>query len=153
MSVQTNSVQFSDGIVRREILPWATGTGYRPAHLRIGHYVFVIEWYGKDKELQDGKLGWCHPDTLTLGFAEEQKREMLVDTFIHEVLHALLWYTNLQKQPEEERLVTGLATALCLFWHQNPEACAWWQEVMRAKASVSWEEPLRRASVSREEPE
>lgn len=108
----------------------------KPKALRIGHYVFEIRWYGATEQEREAKYGYSHAGTQLLAFADNQKPEMLADTFLHEVLHALMWFFQMQQNIEEEQVATRMATGICMVWSQNPETFTWWRGLLEGTSEI-----------------
>lgn len=54
-----------------------------------------------------------------------------VDTFIHEVNHAIYWTHNMDDKDEEERIVATMATAWVQIYRANPWLAKWIDESIR----------------------
>ena len=58
-----------------------------------------------------------------------------VDTFIHEVNHAIWWVYSLEEDDKEERIVTIMATAWTQIFRSNPWLAGWLGTVTNGKPS------------------
>jgi hypothetical protein len=54
-----------------------------------------------------------------------------VDTFMHEVLHALYWAYGIRDEDKEERTVGAMSTALMTCYRDNPWLLDWIREALR----------------------
>ncbi|MGN8188675.1 hypothetical protein ACTJLD_22065 [Burkholderia sp. 22088] len=113
----------------------STDKHYRgmPTRIRIGNVWFTLKLIDEDAGVAGGFFGAAAPSRQTVLIAGGQSPANLADTFIHEVLHCILWLCKTQRDEkhddEEEFYVTHLAHGLCRFWQDNPQAAAWWARV------------------------
>ena len=73
-----------------------------------------------------GAVGFCDPETQTIGLVGSQSGDSMQDTFLHEVFHAIVHVMDLKETETEENYVRRLATGLCTVWNNNPAAFKWW---------------------------
>ncbi len=73
-----------------------------------------------------GAVGFCDPETQTLGVVGSQSNDSMQDTFLHEVFHAIVHVMDLKETETEENYVRRLATGLCTVLNNNPKAFKWW---------------------------
>ena len=59
-----------------------------------------------------GAVGYCDPETQTMGLAGTQSDDSMQDTFLHEVSHAIVHVMDLKETESEENYVRRLATGL-----------------------------------------
>ena len=52
-----------------------------------------------------GAVGFCDPETQTIGVVNSQANDALQDTFLHEVLHAICHVMGLRETEKEENFV------------------------------------------------
>ena len=64
-----------------------------------------------------------------IAVAEDQANDAMQDTFLHEVMHALIAAFDLKEKDKEESFVRRLATGICTVWNDNPKAFKWWREL------------------------
>ena len=67
-----------------------------------------------------GAVGFCDPETQTIGVVNSQAKDALQDTFLHEVLHAICHVMGLRETEKEENFVRRLVAGLCTVMHHNP---------------------------------
>jgi len=67
-----------------------------------------------------GAVGFCDPETQTIGLVGSQPNDSMQDTFLHEVFHAIVHVMDLKETETEENYVRRLATGLCTVWNQQP---------------------------------
>ena len=73
-----------------------------------------------------GAVGFCDPETQTIGVVNSQANDALQDTFLHEVLHAICHVMGLRETEKEENFVRRLVTGLCTVRNHNPGALKCW---------------------------
>ena len=73
-----------------------------------------------------GAVGYCDPETQTIGLVGSQSTDLMQDTFLHEVFHAIVHVMDLKETETEENYVRRLATGLCTVWNNNPAAFKSW---------------------------
>ena len=74
-----------------------------------------------------GAVGFCDPETQTIGLVGSQSNDSMQDTFLHEVFHAIVHVMDLKETETEENYVRRLATGLCTVWNHNAAAFKWWR--------------------------
>lgn len=79
----------------------------------MAHTWTVVHSYGMITDPEDGETcrGLCQFDTLTIHVNVAQPASMVVHTYLHEVMHAVLWSLG-RKECEDELLVDSVAGAL-----------------------------------------
>ena len=77
-----------------------------------------------------GAVGFCDPETQTIGLVGSQSDDSMQDTFLHEVFHSIVHVMDLKETETEENYVRRLATGLCTVWKNNPAAFKWWRELV-----------------------
>ena len=73
-----------------------------------------------------GAVGFCDPETQTIGVVNSQANDALQDTFLHEVLRAICHVMGLRETEKEENFVRRLVTGLCTVWNHNPAVLKCW---------------------------
>jgi hypothetical protein len=58
---------------------------------------------------------------------------MLLDTVIHEIMHAIYWAAGVEDEDKEERIVSAMSSAWMQIWRDNPALLAW---VVRATTEI-----------------
>lgn len=56
----------------------------------------------------------------------------LIDTFIHEINHAIFWAYGIEDEDKEERVVATLATAWVQIYRDNPDILPFIQDTLEA---------------------
>lgn len=76
-------------------------------------------------------FGQCSITEQTISFqAEFPTIEKLIDTFWHEVLHAVWWVWGIRDKDDEERTIVMLSSALLQLQIANPAIFRWMRSVL-----------------------
>lgn len=105
-----------------------------PDTIRVGPFTYtLVKWnqntsvgyrvYGEHSALE-------LQIRLSRGMAAPTK---LVDTFIHEISHAIFWVYGVGKDDDEERIVAQFGTAWVALYLDNPWLAPWIQEALHSK--------------------
>ena len=90
-----------------------------PKSLKVGCYdVKLEEMSGKDAA---DKHGDCDFDDLVIRYERNDNKDVLLNTLIHEPLHALWRFYDLGASAKEEKAVTLLSNGLHQLLKDNPE--------------------------------
>ena len=103
---------------------------FETTELRIGHQTFQLQ--EANKLLNElGYMGRCHKSNGILQYSTEYPPEQIVDSVLHECLHAV-WYLHLDmEEATEEHAVTMLAHGLTQMMRDNPEFFEEIQEMLK----------------------
>lgn len=97
-----------------------------PLTVRIGPYDFTVIKDGPLVSQSKGRWGECSTVEQRLSIqAEMPTPQKAVDTFFHEVMHAVFWAYNVADEDKEERIVGTLGTALTALHRDNPWLSSW----------------------------
>lgn len=96
---------------------------FPPRNLRILGRQYAIHPQPVESEwMEPTSLGECHPYDRAIHIREFLPLSELQDTFLHEVLHAIAWHSQLGlSHKHEERAVGVLASGLIAVIRDNPE--------------------------------
>lgn len=100
-----------------------------PGQVKVGPFRFSVERY-EQKPTHDAH-GYCDTVGLVIGIADDVVGVRLLDTFIHELTHAMHYAADLKDGDEEERIVTRLAISWAGVLVDNPGLGAWLDELAR----------------------
>jgi hypothetical protein len=89
-------------------------------------FSFTVLFMNDAQMAGTGAVGYCDPETQTIGLVGTQPDDSMQDTFLHEVFHAIVHVMDLKETETEENYVRRLATGLCTVWNNNPAAFKWW---------------------------
>lgn len=92
-----------------------------PETLLIGHQVYRVEPKTTEWMMDSSRYGHCDYITSTIAIVTQGLGNAhIINTLIHETLHALFREYNLP-QEHEEHIVTCLANGLTQMFRDNPE--------------------------------
>lgn len=98
-----------------------------PKTIKIGPYRYTIEPMSSDAIELSGLLGAAHSVSSRIIVSDGQSPEMLADTVLHEIIHAINHSRDVGDGETEERFTSQAATGLCEFWQRNAEFVTWWE--------------------------
>jgi hypothetical protein len=103
-----------------------TPTERLPAVIHVGGFDFRILLWDQFESNAARRYGECSTLEQTIrlarGFCSPEKA---VDTFLHELLHAICWAFGREDEDKEERTVNLLATGLMSVHRSNPWLAEW----------------------------
>lgn len=102
-----------------------------PTSLKIGNFRFTVEIEDFGDSVATGSFGHMNQVSHKIRVAQHQTAQNLADTFLHEVLHAIHVYFDLQDENDEEDFTLFGARGLCQVWQDNPKAMDWWASINR----------------------
>ncbi len=70
-------------------------------------------------------MGICHLDLGEIWVADYLKDDMLAETLLHEILHAIHAGYDLDDDSTEEEFTLSTARGLALLWRDNPKLVEW----------------------------
>jgi hypothetical protein len=105
-----------------------------PTQLKFGCFTYKIEVMSANDAELDRVYGDTNHLSRKIRFRPAMEAQELADTFIHEALHAMCRFHDLNDEDDEETYVTRLAHALCAFWRDNPKAADWWTKLNASAA-------------------
>ena len=107
----------------------ASSTVGRPEELKVLNLTYKVIFSSQEEMIGSGAMGFCSVDAQLIALAEDQANDAMQDTFLHEVMHALIAAFDLKEKDKEESFVRRLATGICTVWNDNPKAFKWWREL------------------------
>ena len=97
------------------------GSKARPSEVRVGPYLFTIEYRDEVSDSEPDLYGLTIPRDQRIIISSRQTDQCERDTLLHEVLHAVFYASGLFKEVDnEERVVTGVSTWLLMILRENP---------------------------------
>lgn len=105
-----------------------------PDSIRIGPFDIDIIPLTVQQSDDSGRWGEFSSRHQNIKFCVECDPIVALDTFIHEVLHAVHWSMNIQEGANEEAIVSSTATGLTGVFRDNPELLPWMSRVLKMKA-------------------
>lgn len=109
-----------------------------PGHMQVGPFRVRIETWEGNEAHSESKFGTFSSVTLKIRIsAGIASPELLIDTFLHEVLHALWWLQGIQDGDDEERTVRSMATGMVMLFRDNPWLPEWVTATMERGSSAA----------------
>jgi hypothetical protein len=100
--------------------------GRLPGSVRVGPFEFSITLWDQHQATGAQRYGECSSVEQALRFQGDMPtRWKAVDTFFHEVSHAIYWAYGVHDDDKEERIVGALGTALAALYRDNPWLTGW----------------------------
>jgi hypothetical protein len=105
----------------------------KPKKIQILNLVYKIRWVDNAIQIGSEAQGWCDFENQLIVINGDNSAQIIAETWLHEVLHALLFALDLTDAAEidHEQIVSRTATGLCTIWKQNPAAFKWWTEQIK----------------------
>jgi len=103
-----------------------------PNKLKIGHLDYDIKWVGDDWIAESNRTGEINYVKQEIKIAETLKPEKLADTFLHEIIHAIIThFSRISTTPIARELISEYCAAgLVMVWRDNPAAFEWWSSLI-----------------------
>jgi predicted Zn-dependent protease len=102
-----------------------------PRKVKVGYKDYAVRLLPTAE--MAGNLGACHTDRGLIDLDEEQSRQQLAETALHEVCHAIWHVWQLPARAAEEKAVSALSVGLAGVFRDNPEAIKWILAGLKAK--------------------
>lgn len=100
--------------------------GKIPQIIRVGLFDFRIELMTHHQAAGVSRWGeFSSVEQLIRLQADMPTRYKAVDTFFHEVSHAIFWSYGIKNEDNEERIVSALGSALAALHRDNPWLVEW----------------------------
>jgi hypothetical protein len=97
-----------------------------PETVRVGAFTFAIDKWTSHKAAGNSRYGECSSIEQKIGVQRDMATpEKAVDTFLHEVGHAIYWAYGFEAGDKEERIVSGFASAWVQVYRDNPWLLGW----------------------------
>ena len=92
---------------------------YIPKRLKIAGKTVKVELIGLEQAQEEEVWGQFMADEARIQICAEHTPEFVLDTLLHEILHACYAYWNMQDHDDEERIVHTMASALQSLYTEN----------------------------------
>lgn len=97
-----------------------------PSSVRVGPFDYAIAKWDAAKAISSPNWGECSPSQMTIGLtADMPSRMRAVDTFVHEVGHAIYSAYGMEDEDKEERIVLTFARGWSQVFRDNPALLDW----------------------------
>ena len=103
--------------------------------IRVGYRQYSIQPWTQAELTTTQSHGQCDKMRGVIYVCTEDDPLVVVDTLIHELLHAIWHEYGLDEKEDEERAVLMLATGLTQVLADNPHLCRWINRQIRAGVS------------------
>ena len=77
--------------------PQGSSTRGRPKRLKVLNLTFSVLFLNDAQMAGTGAVGFCDPETQTIGLVGSQSNDSMQDTFLHEVFHAIVHVMDLKE--------------------------------------------------------
>lgn len=102
-----------------------------PASIKVAAFdIIVFQWTGQESHCRN-RFGEFSPGELTIRIDTSSPVFKIIDTFLHELNHAIWWAYGLEDGDKEERIASTMATAWTQIYRDNPEFLQWIVEMSR----------------------
>ncbi len=101
-----------------------------PATIKVGYTTLDVVPFSLDLAATPNLYGRFDRAACTIEYHAKQHPQHILDTFIHEVLHACWAQAALSDDDDEERIITGLSNAFTQVLKDNPEFLKWIRSVV-----------------------
>ena len=103
-----------------------------PDHITVGPFDIEIVRMDANRSHAEESFGQFRASEQQILIQHDMPTAIkAVDTFIHEVNHAIYWTHNMDDKDEEERIVGTMATAWVQIYRANPWLAKWIDESIR----------------------
>ena len=69
----------------------------RPKRIKVLNLTFTVLFMNNAQMAGTGAVGYCDPETQTIGLVGSQSDDSMQDTFLHEVFHAIVHVMDLKE--------------------------------------------------------
>ena len=106
----------------------------RPTSIRIGGYDYSILWVDGNWTSSTCKYGECDFVNCVIRINGTLPNQRIADTFMHELTHAVVDVFGMSHDKEYscEWLAEAMGKCLPMLWRDNPDAFAWWNELVNS---------------------
>ena len=104
----------------------------RPTSLQIFNLRYDVIWQEELPHGLNDAYGLCQPALPALIFYMPQPTQMLVDTVLHEIIHAINrhYACDATDSMTDEQIATRIASGILTVRLQNPKFWSWWLELL-----------------------
>lgn len=105
----------------------------KPTKVQVLNLEYAIRWVDNAIQIGSEAHGWCDFENQLIVINGDNSPQIVAETWLHEVLHALLFALDLvdTSNIDHEQIVSRTATGICTIWKQNPAAFRWWSDLMK----------------------
>lgn len=104
-----------------------------PTKVRVGHLDYAVEAWPVLQAMSAQRWGECsHMEQRIRVQAEVASVGQMMDTLLHEIMHAIFHVYGIEDSDKEERAVGIIATAWAQIWRDNPALMVWLADAAEA---------------------
>lgn len=96
-----------------------------PKTLKVAAFDIVVEEWHPHAATGEQKYGIFSSYTMTIKVDCSVPTCKVLDTFLHEIFHAIYWAYSIEDEDKEERIVNCLGTAWAQVLRDNPLLVEW----------------------------
>jgi hypothetical protein len=96
-----------------------------PKSVKVGAWIYQIEQWDSTEAAGAERFGQCSTNNKTIKVDPLWGYKKAANTLLHEVVHAVYYEWNCQKDDPEERVVGCFSDGLTAVWHDNPGVMRW----------------------------
>ncbi len=109
----------------------------RPSRVRIGGFVYKIEWMDGNWTSSVNRYGECSSVNQVIRINDTISTERTASTFIHELTHAIIdWFGINSEKMTDEDAAHALGKCFPIIWRDNPAAFEWWGSLVRGESDA-----------------
>jgi len=107
------------------------GASKKPASLKVGPYIYTLDFYGVETWKQNEEDGYHNYATMVIGIYDGLAPINKAVVALHETLHAVNHCYNIGDGDKEEEVVAGVSTGLTAVVQENPVAFKYWLGLLK----------------------
>jgi hypothetical protein len=102
-----------------------------PEKVKVAGYDFnIVDWPPIQAEAT-GRYGECSAQELEIRIRTDKQMSHTVNTFIHEVSHAIYWVYGIRDEDAEERIVEMMGNGWAQVYRDNPDVLRFLNEAFK----------------------
>lgn len=91
-----------------------------PKTVKIGHFVFDVLPMGTPEREAANAYGVFESKYLQIRLDMNAPEKIIIDSFLHEILHGIWWVFGMDDEDNEERTIRVMSTGLATVFADNP---------------------------------
>lgn len=104
-----------------------------PSSIKVGYRTYTIRTWDILEADNANAWGLCDHANGIIWLCTEIDPKIVVDTLLHEIMHAIWNYMGLDEKHGEEPIVHRIGTGLTQVFCDNPQLVQWIQSVVSEK--------------------
>jgi hypothetical protein len=103
----------------------------KPEKIKICNVDYAVVWTDGDWSVKTGFRGAIDYHEQIIRILPTLPPQMMAETMMHEITHGLIqFFQPGDEDVKQERLSEIIGAGLPMVWRDNPEAFAWWTELI-----------------------